>query len=299
MLLRGITTRIWHDLAPDHIPDDINWNAFTMRLIGLWPVKKDSIARKIMTSFIFIAVCIIFPATQFLNVFVATTVDELVGALFLSITHFTIGLRTFSFYVQQNNLRKLFVIHAKMRRVCGDKSGLFERTARFNRKSFKFFVYLYLADWSVMTMQVICMGESTVWPSTRSLPYAFGQRPIVYWTVLMFQCLANFLLAILIGCLDPFVVALINMNCGHVEVLKQRLESLADSNQEYYAELIKCCRSYEKLLRYDAKIMRWVYLITPFSLFQMQILQAAGTNTVIWIFCSIRIQRAGDMFHRF
>lgn len=251
MIFHGISERIWRGLRHDTIPDDVKWNTFAMRTVGMWLTQSDSLVYRIYVIVLFIFVYIVFPVTQILNIYAATSIPECIGCLFQSLTHFAIGMRTGIFYMQQRNIRRLFQIYTEMTNVEFYESCLYRQMAAFNKKLSIFYVSLDTSAWFSIVQQLIWTGETLAWPSTTNLPYAFGRRRDVYWAVAILQAWTNFVIVLVVAFQDGFVVALINMTCSHIELLKIRLENLFDSKDSQYADLVECCRSYEKLLRFD------------------------------------------------
>lgn len=105
-----------------------------------------------------------------------------------------------------------------------------------------------------MVQSLLAAPEEAHWRSTTHLPYEFTQRRTVYWTVFAYEAMTGLGLVIWASMEDPFYVALINMNCGHLIELKERLSRLGadgidDNDLLFYKELVECCKRYEGCLR--------------------------------------------------
>lgn len=253
-----IYERVFSDQIKEYIPPDVKPHVFFLRITGAWPSKNRSFLYIMLTIAYFSLIGILFPMSQFINIFYAVSIDEAMDFSFLSVACWGPAFKMFVMYSQQENIRKLFRMHEDMMR--GNRSDeLFSQITRNNVNMFKFFLSLYLATWAAVVIQIIfSKPENGAWASTSHLPHEFAKDATVYLTVLVYQIIGNFSIIIWTAIVDTYPIALIILTCGHVSDLKTRLRNLGkeyplrvDKDKKFYDEVIDCCKRYEQSLRFD------------------------------------------------
>lgn len=254
--------------SDEYIPPDIKPTIFIFRHTGIWPPMPKTHLYNLSTVMWLLLIGIPFPLTIFVNLYYATTIQQIVDHFLISTTAMFCTLKAINIYWQQRNVRKVFELHATMLNKSNNKFDdvdEFNRIKRYNRLILRFFVFLYLTTWCTVVLQVIFgKPEKRMWPSTYNLPHETLKEPKLYLIVLIYQGLSNLILTLWCGLVDTFPVILILMLGGHIDRLCQRLRQLGKDfhddvddeetklspNDRYYRDLKECIEYYELCTRY-------------------------------------------------
>lgn len=114
----------------EHIPADLKATIFLFRYSGMWRPFKNSAFYTLLTAVWFVAFGILFPFTQFMNLYYCKTVEELVDHFFISVTCLNGTFKAINIYLQQQNIRKVFELHEMMLKKSNKKS---DDAGAFNR----------------------------------------------------------------------------------------------------------------------------------------------------------------------
>lgn len=248
--------RIYAAVVKEDVPPGFRSHVFMLRITEDWPTATDRHWYKWLTITFFAVVGIIFPFTQFVNIFYANSIEEGMDQIFTPLTCWTTTFKAAIFYVHQKSIKQIFRIHQKLLRRAGNAVEYHEHIARSNFHMHICFTLLYLMTWAGYIIQVsLSKPEDAFFSSTSRFPYAIAQRREVYMIMLVYQALCSLGIGIWASTQDTFYIGLINVICGHVTQLKQRLTNLGiqtadcgSSDSRFYSDVVDCCKCYEECL---------------------------------------------------
>lgn len=250
----------------DYIPAELKVAVFLFRYAGIWRPFQNSYRYTLLTIVWFIAIGLLLPFTQFINLYYCRSIEKMVDHFLMSVTCLNGTFKAINVYWQQKNIRKLFELHEIMLNKYNKKYDDGEAFARIRKNNIiilRVFVSLYVTTWALSGLQVIfTKPDNRLWPSTYNIPYEIFNGPKLYLIVLIYQGFAISIFSVWVAFEDTYPVILILLLCGHVDRLKNRLENLGtrydDQKQDviaygndklYYHELIECCVYYELCTR--------------------------------------------------
>lgn len=247
-LLEGFN-RLRKKILPEDLPSGVTSQVLVMRATGLWPTADNPRWYRWLTITLFAFAGIVFPLSLLANIIFATTIQAAMDHLFFSLTCWTVTFKAIVIYRQHNAIRENIRIHAELQR----STVLDDSIARTNLRIHIALFSLYFAGWCAFLAQIFSAPPTERnWLSTTLFPFAFAQRPSVYVAVLVLQALGNLCLTIWVAIEDSLYIALMNIACGHLTQLKERLMRLnINDDTHFYAELIDCCECYGQCLRCD------------------------------------------------
>lgn len=237
----------------------------------MWPTDATNKYRYHALSIaVLVLIGIGFPLSQIANLFLVSSVDDMMDHLFISLTIICGTVKSINLYVQRQRFQRIFDVHEEL-----ILTGFFDRRVFDGIRSmiafiFKFFVFMYMSAWVFVGLyNVISVREKRFWPSTHHIQSDWAEGEVLYWSVFAYQAVTNFCFCGWHAMLDTMPIILIIILCGHLDVLQERLGELGvkivegeaktgafmrrkrrvDKDAEYYKALKKCCIHYELCLR--------------------------------------------------
>lgn len=254
--LLNVRDKIYMPDVEEYVPSGLRSHVFMMRVTGIWPVATvNSSAYKWLTIVIFTVIGTIMPLSMFINVLFAHSMQEAMDYTF-ALTGWATTVKAGVLYWHGDSIRHIFRIHAKLLRG-GQHNANNERIANLNLNTHLSFSVLYFCCLSGLATQTfISLPEHGIFPSTAHFSEDIAKYRMLYWLVLMYQILSGLIIINWTATQDTFYIALINIICGHVADLKQRLVDLgkADASRKdlpFYEDIVECCKRYENCLRFD------------------------------------------------
>lgn len=252
-----LCSRLYAALVTEYVPHGFRSHVFALRVMGLWPLPDDQRWYKWLTITFFLVVGILFPLTQFVNIFYANSMEEILDSLFLTMTHWANIYKAAIIYWHRNSIREVFRTHEILIRD-GDRNATNnDRVAWINIYIHIILSILYFNWWVLLVVQIIFSKPfDRMHSSTSRLPYEYLQRSSINLTALMYQIVCDVGHTFCAGVEDAFYIALMNTTCGHVAELKTRLQNMGrefvqgeNRNAKFYKDLSECCKRYENCLR--------------------------------------------------
>lgn len=244
-------------LVNEYVPPGLKPHVFLMRAMGLLPsANTSSPLYKCLTLTTLISLGIFYPLSLFVNLFYANSIQDVIDQAFISLTSWTVAFKAAVIYQQRDHIRQLFQIDADLSRECDRPKAA--HVARINSIAYVFHTVAYTMTSFMFLVQVFVIGpEKSPYPSTARMPYAFAANRNVFWVGMTLQAVSYLVLCVLAAMEDSLYIALINIICGHVAEMKDRLKMMgmkgaadADRNSLFFADLRECCRRYEDCLRW-------------------------------------------------
>lgn len=266
--LNGICGSIYDAQVKEDVPAGLRSHVFVFRVMCFWPMAEDPRWYKWLTTSLYLSIGVLFPLSLCVNIFFVTSVQEAMDHIFLSVAFSTTGFKMGIIYWQLDNIRELFRIHAELLRGAWRNAVNHSRTARLNLRIHMLFTLMYGSTAVGFLLQVaFSRPEDSVYTSTLLYPFDFMHSRAIYSTVLVYQCVGNMCSGIWAALTFTFLSALMNIACGHLADLKDRLRNLgtAKDTSMFYKDLIDCCKCYGMCLRCVFSVwtsLEWSWIVT-------------------------------------
>lgn len=245
-----------------NIPIELRTNIRVFRMSGMWPTPTDTQAAAyrydMLSVCVLLFIGISFPLSQIINVFLVHSVDDMMDHLFISLTIICGTVKGINIYCCRRRIQQIFDLHHEMMSKGYFDHRLFANVRGKIQMIFRFFVVMYMSAWIFVGLyNVISVRGKRFWPATHHLHGKWTDNEFIYWTVFVYQAMANFCFCGWHAMEDTMSVILMLLLCGHIEVLMERFRCLGQSdgklslkNRAYYENLKNCCAHYELCLKY-------------------------------------------------
>lgn len=231
----------------------------TFRILGAWKKpSKFSIFYTIWTMILFVIVGFLFPLSQILSIFFASSISEMVDRMVITSSVVIVVVKAINVYTKQEKLQEFFHVIKRLDKKITEEAHIaqFNEIIKFSQQMYFSFFYSFLSTCVVLVFQTIYSKPSRrLWSSTYSYPYEWAQHPYVYVGGLFFQGIANTIVVLFAVSTDTYVAIFNHVLAGHIDVLNDRLQHLGDkefavdADKYHYDELVQCCRIYRDILR--------------------------------------------------
>lgn len=250
--------RIYAAVVEENIPRDFQSHVLALRMMGSWPtLDNNSPWYKWLTVTYYSVFGIFISLSQSMNVLYVNSIEEIMHHSFAALSCWVTIFKVAVIYWRHDSIREYFRIHMNLLRDEQRNTAIDEEVIRINIRVHAFLQAIY-NGWTIVAVcqSIFAQPADQILVSTMNMPYAFAQRPTVYWTGLMCQAVANMGITVWAAMADSLYIALINTVCGHMEQLKERLRKLGtevgegeNRDARFYRELVDCCKCYEQCLR--------------------------------------------------
>lgn len=250
--------KVYATLVKEDIPHVFRSHVFVWRVTGLWSTGDDSRRYKLLTAIFFLGVGLIYPFSQFVNMFFNKTIEQAMDSLFISLTFWATTCKAAVFYMRRDHIGELFRIHNDLLRNARCNVDIELSTTRTSiRIQTAMSTLLFLAWFFAVSQSVFTDPKEAMLPSTAFWPYDFAQQRAAYWAVLIVQLVFSAIYILWLIVTDAFYIASIITAGEHVTRLKERLmaagstfdDGVDDRDARFFRDVIECCEQYEACLR--------------------------------------------------
>lgn len=228
------------------------------RYFGLWPSAQPSLW---YTFFSITFICFVytgFPVMMLISVLFVRNVNQVVDNLVMTSSLVMAGIKGINIFLKRHKLKELLNMLQCLDKgiTTNDDERMFDTIFKESRALLKMFLVAYLSAWSCLTLQIFWSSKDQIlWSSTLFYPYEPLQAPVIYFSVLVYQCFSNFCICVVDASADTYGVVLNHILGGHVDVLGKRLQQLGHGTHRTanrtttHSLLIRCVNTYTTCLK--------------------------------------------------
>lgn len=237
----------------------LNGHIAVFKVFGLWPSINPTALNHLHLICTFCFSSLGFLITLLIIIPYMNSMKQVIDNLLVSCSVFLAGVKGIIVYMKQSKLQKLFKLIQELDGQITDKNEEEKMKIILNEcKNIRnIFIISYLSAWIVLLMHSVWADEEKkYWSSTYLLPFRIAHNRFVYWSVLMFQAIANLCLCLTDAMTDTYGVILGSILGGHLDVLGMKLHALGivervvvGNGTTVMFNLIQHIQSYKKCLK--------------------------------------------------
>lgn len=238
-----------------------NYHIKIFKLFGLWPPKNPTNLNRWHTFLAFINFGYGFMLTLILTFAFLKSLNGIIDNLLIFSIVLLITIKGSVLYYRKPKILEIFGIFDELNeqiRTSGEAVFVNE-IIRECRLLLKIIISCYLSAYTFLAVfNLIADIDNGFWPSTAFYPYEFAQLKWVYWSVFIYQGVADFVMCLTGTAVDTFGVFLSNILGSHLEVLRYKLRALGmnnsnnendNQNRDFGLDLITCIENHKKCLQ--------------------------------------------------
>lgn len=209
----------------------IHYQMRAFRLFGLLPAENLSFLYSLLgvLSFFIGGIGIVF--CQILSILYVQSTDDLIKELLLFCTTSTVAMKIILIHLRRQHLLNILdIMKTTDKRVENyEDINKMKDVYAYCRRVTIFYSSIYIGAILTLCFEVIFLDKfECTWKSTALIPNDFVQQPTIYYSVLLFEAIANTLNCSISWALDTFSFLLISLLCGHIEVLSLHLKNIGN-----------------------------------------------------------------------
>lgn len=239
----------------------IKYQFFAFNIFGMLPDRDSSRFYKFWALIVFAVGGIGLVLCQSVSVLYIQSTDDLVKELLLLVTTATAAMKIALFHLRRSHLMQIL----KILQDADDKvknqvdNHTMQRVFKNSRRITAIYTIFYLGSLLSLFLEIPFLDKHVrTWKSTALVPNDIAQNSFVYYGILILEIIGNSLNCIICLAIDSCGLVLINLLCGHIEVLALQLKKLGtkqtkfNSYQQFLSnrlQLKKCIDHYDLLVK--------------------------------------------------
>lgn len=237
----------------------LKYHIKTFQVAGVWPTSLASpysLLYQVWAVLIFLALGILFPLSQILNIFFAQSVAEMVDRSVITSSVVIVVVKGAVLHTTQKGLNQYFKLIKRLDSEVQDEKDIeqMNKTITIGHQLYFSYLYPYISTCVLLVFQTVySKPENRMWYSTYAYPFDWAKRSNVYVCGLFLQGFANTCIVLFAVAVDTYGVVMLQILSTHIGILQERLKSLGNAKEqstgEHWNELISGCKSYENILR--------------------------------------------------
>lgn len=205
------------------------------RILGMLPEKNSSFLYSLLGLTSFFVAGIGFITCQGISILYVQTTNDLIKELLLFSTTVIVTIKIVLFHLRRQHLLNiLYIINLADKRIENhEDSNTMNNVYKFCRRITIIYSSFYIGSIGTLFFELIFLDKpERTWKSTALIPNDFIQQSNIFYSILVFQAIANTLNCFVSWTLETTSFSIISILCGHIEVFSLHLKQFGNIKNE-------------------------------------------------------------------
>lgn len=205
------------------------------RLLGMLSAKNSSYLYSLLGLASFFVAGIGFITCQGISILYVQSTNDLIKELLLFSTTVTVTIKIVLFHLRRQHLLNILdIIKAADNRIENHEDiNTMNNIYMFCRRITIIYSSFYIGSIGTLFFELIFLDKpERTWKSTILIPNDFVQQSTIFYSILVFQAIANTLNCFVSWTLETTSFSIISILCGHIEVFSLHLKKFGNMKNE-------------------------------------------------------------------